>query len=78
MPLSGGDKLGHYEILSLQGKGGVGEVYRARDTTLKREVALKILPARFSSYQEGMPRFQREVEVLASLDHPNVGRFTKS
>jgi serine/threonine protein kinase len=73
MPLSAGDKLGHYEVLSLLGQGGMGEVYKARDTTLKRDVALKVLPASFLRDSERMGRFQREAEVLASLDHPNVG-----
>src|SRR4030081_2521240 len=73
MPLSVGDKLGHYEIVSLLGQGGMGEVYRARDTTLKRDVALKVLPATLLRDPERMARFQREAEVLASLDHPNIG-----
>ena len=73
MPLSVGDKLGHCEVLSLLGEGGMGEVYKARDTTLKRDVALKVLPASFLRDTERMARFQREAEVLASLDHPNVG-----
>src|SRR5882724_904581 len=73
MPLSVGDKLGHYEVLSLLGQGGMGEVYKARDTMLKRDVALKVLPASFLRDPERMARFQREAEVLASLDHPNVG-----
>ncbi len=73
MPLSVGDKLGHYEVLSLIGQGGMGEVYRARDTTLKRDVALKVLPATLLRDPERMARFQREAEVLASLDHPNIG-----
>jgi len=73
MPLSVGDKLGHYEVISLLGQGGMGEVYKARDTTLKRDVALKVLPASFLRDSERMARFQREAEVLASLDHPNVG-----
>src|SRR5580658_3410723 len=73
MPLSVGDKLGHYEVLSLLGQGGMGEVYRARDTTLKREVALKVLPAAFLRDPDRMARFQREAEVLASLDHANIG-----
>ena len=53
----------------------MGEVYRARDTTLKREVALKVLPAAFSGNPERMARFQREAEVLASLDHPSIGHI---
>jgi len=73
MPLSAGTRLGHYEVLSLLGEGGMGEVYKARDTTLKRDVALKVLPASFLRDPERMARFQREAEVLASLDHPNVG-----
>src|SRR4051812_37546146 len=73
MPLSVGDKLGHYEVLSLLGQGGMGEVYRARDTQLKRDVALKVLPATFLHDPERMARFQREAEVLASLDHRNMG-----
>src|SRR3984893_13646774 len=73
MELSVGDKLGHYEVLSLLGQGGMGEVWKARDTTLKRDVALKVLPAVFLRDHERMARFQREAEVLASLDHPNIG-----
>ena len=73
MPLSAGDRLGHYEVLSLLGQGGMGEVYRVRDTKLKRDVALKVLPATFLRDPERMARFQREAQVLASLDHPNIG-----
>jgi len=73
MPLSVGDKLGHYEVLALLGQGGMGEVYRAKDTTLKREVALKVLPTAVLRDPERRARFQREAEVLASLDHPNIG-----
>jgi Tol biopolymer transport system component len=72
MPLSAGDKLGHYEVLSLLGQGGMGEVYRARDTKLKRDVALKVLPEVFAHDSGRMIRFQREAEVLASLNHPNI------
>src|ERR1700680_338427 len=72
MPLSVGDKIGHYEILSLLGKGGMGEVYRARDTKLKRDVAVKVLPEAFARDAERMARFQREAEVLASLNHSNI------
>jgi len=75
MPLLIGDKIGHYEVLSLLGQGGMGEVYRARDTTLKRDVALKVLPAAVLRDPERMARFQREAEVLASLDHPNIGHI---
>src|ERR1019366_5268430 len=72
MPLSVGDKLAQYEILAPLGKGGMGEVYRAKDTHLKRDVALKVLPAAFARDPERMGRFQREAEVLASLNHPNI------
>jgi Tol biopolymer transport system component/predicted Ser/Thr protein kinase len=67
-----GTQLGSYEITSLLGKGGMGEVYRARDTKLKREVAIKILPEEFSRDPGRMLRFQREAEVLASLNHSNI------
>ena len=72
MPLSAGSRLGPYEILSPIGAGGMGEVYRASDTQLKRDVALKILPAAFARDPDRMARFQREAEVLASLNHPNI------
>src|ERR1051326_449150 len=72
MSLSVGEKLGPFEILALIGKGGMGEVYRARDTKLKRDVALKVLPDAFARDPERMARFQREAEVLASLNHPNI------
>ena len=75
MPLSAGDKLGHYEILSLLGKGGMGEVYRGRDTKLKRDVAIKVLPETFARDAERMARFQREAEVLASLNHTNIAQI---
>ena len=73
MPLSAGDKLDHYEVVSLLGEGGMGEVYRVRDTKLKRDVALKVLPPTFLRDPERVARFQREAQVLASLDHPNIG-----
>src|SRR6202795_1517308 len=72
MPLSAGTRLGSYEVLALIGKGGMGEVYRARDTKLKRDVALKVLPETFARDPDRMARFQREAEVLASLNHPNI------
>src|SRR5580698_10501738 len=75
MALTAGTRLGPYEILVPIGAGGMGEVYRARDTTLKRDVALKVLPATFLRDPERMARFQREAEVLASLDHPNIGQI---
>ena len=69
---SPGQLLGTYEITSLAGKGGMGEVYRARDTRLKRDVAIKLLPAEFSRDPERVSRLQREAEVIASLNHPNI------
>jgi serine/threonine protein kinase/Tol biopolymer transport system component len=72
MPLSIGAQLGSHEITALLGKGGMGEVYRARDLKLKREVAIKILPEEFSRDADRVSRFQREAEVLASLNHPNI------
>jgi serine/threonine protein kinase len=67
-----GQKLGAYEVVSLLGKGGMGEVYRARDSRLKREVAIKVLPEAFVRDPERLARFQREAEVLASLNHSNI------
>jgi serine/threonine protein kinase len=67
-----GQQLGSYEIISLLGKGGMGEVYRARDTKLKRDVAIKTLPEEFSRDPDRIARFQREAEVLASLNHTNI------
>src|SRR5712691_10298585 len=75
MALAPGTPLGHYEIISLIGKGGMGEVYRARDTSLKRDVALKILPAAFASDPERVARFRREAEVLASLNHHGIAQI---
>jgi TolB-like protein/Tfp pilus assembly protein PilF len=72
MPLSVGARLGPYEILSALGAGGMGEVYRARDTKLKRDVALKVLPPAFAQDPDRLARFQREAELLATLNHPNV------
>jgi serine/threonine-protein kinase len=72
MPLDTGTRFGPYEILTPIGVGGMGEVYRAKDTRLKREVALKVLPESFARDRERMDRFQREAEVLASLNHPNI------
>src|SRR5438876_3866355 len=72
MPLTIGTQLGSYEITALLGKGGMGEVYRARDTKLKREIAIKILPEEFSRDADRVNRFQREAELLASLNHPNI------
>ena len=73
MTLATGTCLGTYEILVLLGAGGMGEVYRARDTNLNRDVALKVLPASFTSDPERLARFRREGQVLASLNHPHIG-----
>src|SRR5215472_7681641 len=75
MGLAARTRLGPYEILAPIGAGGMGEVYRAKDTKLKREVALKVLPEAFASDPERMARFQREAEVLASLNHPNIAQI---
>ena len=72
MSLEPGTKLAHYEILDLIGKGGMGEVYRARDSKLGRDVAIKVLPDEFSQDEERVARFKREAKVLASLNHPNI------
>ncbi len=70
-PMIGRD-LGGYRLESLLGAGGMGEVYRARDVKLGREVAIKILPREFTSHTERLARFEREARILASLNHPNV------
>ena len=72
MDIGPGTRLGAYEILSALGAGGMGEVYRAHDTRLKRDVALKILPDRFAADADRLARFRREAEALASLNHPNI------
>src|SRR5579871_1901200 len=72
MPLTSGSRVGPYEILAPLGAGGMGEVYKARDTKLNRDVAIKILPAAFAQDADRMARFQREAQVLASLNHPNI------
>src|SRR5215813_6151417 len=72
MAITPGVRLGSYELTALLGKGGMGEVYRARDLKLKREVAIKILPDEFVRDADRVNRFQRESRVLASLNHPNI------
>src|SRR5499433_1754369 len=72
MALVTGSRLGAYEIISQLGSGGMGDVYRARDTRLKREVAGKVLPDELSQGAERLARFQREAEVLATLNHSNI------
>ena len=73
MALANGTRLGPYEILSALGAGGMGEVYRARDTTLNRDVALKVLPPEFTLDTDRVARFEREARLLASLNHPHIG-----
>ena len=72
MPLTLGTRLGPYEITGPLGKGGMGEVYRAKDTKLGREVAIKVLPNSLARDPERLARFEREAKVLASLNHPNI------
>ncbi|MGP0075275.1 MAG: protein kinase domain-containing protein [Bryobacteraceae bacterium] len=72
MPLSAGAKLGPYEILAPIRTGGIGEVYRAKDTKLDREVAIKVLPAALAQDPERLARFEREAKALAPLNHPNI------
>ena len=71
--LEPGTTLGPYSVTAQIGAGGMGEVYRARDTTLDRDVALKVLPDAFTSDPDRLARFEREAKVLASLNHPNIG-----
>src|SRR6266480_4285576 len=72
MPLPTGARLGPYEILASIGAGGMGEVYRARDARLQRDVAIKVLPDLFAADPERLARFEREAQVLASLNHPHI------
>ena len=72
MPLAAGSRLGPYEIATLIGAGGMGEVYRAKDVRLNRQVAIKVLPAAVSSDSDRLARFEREAQVLAALNHPNI------
>ena len=75
MPLRAGEKLGPYKILAPLGAGGMGEVYRANDTKLDREVAIKVLPQLVAQDPERLARFEREAKVLASLNHPNIAQI---
>jgi serine/threonine protein kinase len=72
MTLASGSKLGPYEIQSSLGAGGMGEVYRARDTRLGRDVALKILPESFARDTDRLHRFEQEARAVAALNHPNI------
>ena len=75
MALTVGTRLGPYEVTSTLGRGGMGEVFRARDTRLNRDVALKVLPDLFASDPERLARFEREAQVLAALNHPNIAHI---
>src|SRR5262245_51971814 len=75
MSLNIGSRFGHYEVAALIGVGGMGEVYRATDTNLKRDVALKVLPDEFVSDANRLARLQREAELLAALNHTNVAHI---
>ena len=72
MPISAGSRLGPYEIVAPIGAGGMGEVYRAKDTKLDREVAIKILPEAFTADADRVAQFKREAKTIASLNHPNI------
>ena len=78
MLLVPGVRLAHYEISVAIGKGGMGEVWRAKDTKLGRDVAIKVLPDEFTQDPERLARFEREARVLASLNHPHIARSTAS
>src|SRR5688572_8542944 len=75
MGLTTGSRLGPYEILSALGAGGMGEVYRARDTTLGRQVAIKVWPEGFAQGAERRAGFEREAQTLASLNHPHLAQI---
>src|SRR5690349_16341912 len=75
MPLSSGSLVGPYQILAAIGAGGMGQVYRARDTKLNRQVALKVLPDLFASDPERLARLKREAQALAALNHPNIAHI---
>src|ERR1041385_8235129 len=72
MSIAAGTRIGVYEVVALIGAGGMGEVYKARDTRLNRDVALKVLPEVFSKDTQRMARFEREAKLLASLNHQNI------
>ena len=75
MPLNVGTRLGHYDVTALLGEGGMGQVWQATDTQLHRDVALKILPDAFAADPDRLARFQREAQILASLNHPNIAQI---
>src|SRR6476469_6247458 len=75
MSFQAGDRIGPYEILSVIGAGGMGEVYRARDTKLHRDVAVKILPSALAADPDRLARFEREAQTLAALNHPHIAQI---
>ena len=75
MAVTTGTRLGPYEVVAKLGEGGMGEVYRARDTKLNRDVAIKVLPELFAADPERLARFEREAQTLASLNHPNIAHI---
>ena len=75
MPLSPGSRFAHYEVISLLDEGGMGQVWRATDTRLRRDVALKTLPEAFAADADRLARFEREAQLLASLNHPNIAQI---
>ena len=75
MGVAPGARLGAYEVIAAIGAGGMGEVYRARDTRLQRHVAIKILPEIFAADPERLARFEREAQALAALNHPNIAQI---
>src|SRR3954452_16446486 len=75
MAIAVGSRLGHYEVIGLLGTGGMGEVYRARDTRLNRQVAVKVLLPEVADEAERLVRFRQEAEMLASLNHPNIAQI---
>src|SRR5712672_2580114 len=72
MALAAGDRLGPYEIVAAIAAGGMGEVYRARDTKLDRDVAIKVLPPQLAESADALARFEREAKAVAALSHPNI------
>src|SRR5688500_1184630 len=72
MPLAPGPRIGSHEVVALIGAGGMGEVYRARDTRLGRDVAIKVISPAIAADADGLMRFDREARLLASLNHPNI------